>query len=74
MKPLMVPEYDTTPIPLDLTGGVMHGMIEIEFMLLCGGTELLQREEELVLARMGPPRTGLRLQSLMAENMRSHGS
>lgn len=70
----MVPEYDTTPTVLDLTDGAMHGMIEIEFMLLFGETELLQREEGLAPARMVPLRTGLKLQSLMAESMRSHGS
>lgn len=70
----MVPEYDTTPIPLDLTDGVMAGMTEREYMLLYGETDPLEREEGLAPARMGPPRTGLKLQSLMAENMRSPGS
>jgi hypothetical protein len=40
----------------------MVGMIEIEFILLYGETELLQREEGLAPVKMGPPRTGSRLQ------------
>lgn len=69
----MVPVYDTTLMPPDLTVGVILGMIEIAFTLLCGETELLQREEGLAPARMGPQRTGSRLQFLMAESMTKLG-
>lgn len=46
----------------DPTVGVIIGTIETAFMLLCGETELLCRQEGLAPARMGPRRTGLRLQ------------
>jgi hypothetical protein len=49
-------------MPLDLIVGVILGMIETAFMLLYGETELPQKEEELVPARMGPQRTGSKLQ------------
>jgi MFS superfamily sulfate permease-like transporter len=51
-----------TLMPLDLIVGVILGMIETAFMLLYGETELPQKEEELVPARMGPQRTGSKLQ------------
>lgn len=70
----MFPEYDTTPMLYELTVGAIIGTIETAFMLLCGETELLHREEGLAPARTGPQKSGLRLQFLMAENMTSHGS
>lgn len=51
-----------TPTLRDPTVGSIIGMIETEFMLLCGETEFFHREEGLATARMGPRRTGLRLQ------------
>lgn len=58
-----------TPMLHDLTVGLITGMTETASTSLCGETEFPHREEGLAAARMGPPRTGLRLQCVSGKWM-----